>query len=85
MISYHARRAAEYERGYQGPRGQDDLTWLRARVPEFFAGRRVFEVACGTVKNLLDRNRIERLIAPHAAALSYRELQFSWVLEYKRV
>src|SRR5260370_1354780 len=48
MSAYYARRAAEYERVYTGPRWQDDLARLRPRVAEFFAGRRVFEVACGT-------------------------------------
>ena len=48
MTAYYARRAAEYERVYTGPRWQDDLARLRPRVTEFFAGRRVFEVACGT-------------------------------------
>ncbi len=48
MIAYYARRAAEYERVYTSPRWQDDLAMLRPRVTDFFAGRRVFEVACGT-------------------------------------
>ena len=48
MTAYYARRAAEYERVYTGPRWQEDLAVLRPRVADFFAGRRVFEVACGT-------------------------------------
>ena len=48
MIAYYAQRAAEYERVYEMPRWQDDLAWIRTRLPAFFAGRRVFEVACGT-------------------------------------
>jgi SAM-dependent methyltransferase len=48
MTTYYARRAAEYERVYTSPRWQDDLVQLRPRVADFFAGRRVFEVACGT-------------------------------------
>ena len=48
MIAYYAQRAAEYERTYEIPRWQDDLAWIRTRLPAFFAGRRVFEVACGT-------------------------------------
>jgi len=210
MISYYAQRAAEYERVYQSPRWQDDLAWIRARVSDFFAGRRVIELACGTgywtcfaaerarsvhatdvnddtlalaraktyaapvsferrdayapaerserfdaglaalwlshvdvarmddfllafhshlepaapvlmfderggeqrptpatsrldeagnryemrrladggrfeiVKNLLDRDRLERLVGPRAAGLSYRELHYFWVLEYAR-
>jgi hypothetical protein len=34
------------------------------------------------VKNLFDRARLEALVAPHAAVLSYRELQVFWLLEY---
>ena len=48
MTAYYARRAAEYERVYTSPRWQDDLAVLRPRVGDFFTGRRVFEVACGT-------------------------------------
>jgi demethylmenaquinone methyltransferase/2-methoxy-6-polyprenyl-1,4-benzoquinol methylase len=48
MIAYYARRAAEYERVYESPRWQDDLAWIRTRLPAFFADRRVLEVACGT-------------------------------------
>jgi demethylmenaquinone methyltransferase/2-methoxy-6-polyprenyl-1,4-benzoquinol methylase len=48
MTAYYARRAAEYERVYTGPRWQDDLARLRPRVTEAFAGRRLYEVACGT-------------------------------------
>jgi 2-polyprenyl-3-methyl-5-hydroxy-6-metoxy-1,4-benzoquinol methylase len=48
MIAYYAQRAAEYERVYEMPRWQDDLAWIRTRLPAFFAGRRVLEVACGT-------------------------------------
>jgi len=48
MIAYYAHRAGEYERVYASPRWQEDLAWLRARVTSLCAGRRVFEVACGT-------------------------------------
>ncbi len=48
MVSYYARRAAEYEKIYRLPEWQRDLDELQRLVPEFFAGRRVFEVACGT-------------------------------------
>jgi len=48
MTAYYARRAAEYERVYAGPRWQDDLAVLRPRVADFFVGRRVLEIACGT-------------------------------------
>ncbi|HXA94186.1 MAG TPA: class I SAM-dependent methyltransferase [Candidatus Dormibacteraeota bacterium] len=48
MITYYAHRAAEYESVYASPRWQEDLAWMRERVAALFAGRRVFEVACGT-------------------------------------
>ena len=48
MVTYYARRAAEYDRVYEIPEWRRDLEVLRSRVAEFFAGRRVFEVACGT-------------------------------------
>src|SRR2546426_8844241 len=48
MTRYYARRAAEYERVYEIPAWQPALAELRRRVPAFFAGRGVFEVACGT-------------------------------------
>jgi len=48
MTAYYARRAAEYERIYTGPRWQDDLAVLGPRVAAFAADRRVLELACGT-------------------------------------
>ena len=48
MVRYYARRAAEYDRVYDTPAWQADLTVLRSWVSALFAGRRVFEVACGT-------------------------------------
>ncbi len=48
MVRYYARRAAEYDRVYASPRWQDDISTLRAMIPAVFAGRTVFEVACGT-------------------------------------
>src|SRR5947209_10471464 len=48
MTRYYARRAAEYERVYEIPAWQPALAELRRRVPALFAGRSVFEVACGT-------------------------------------
>ena len=45
---YYAERAAEYERIYDLPPWQDDLRRLEAQVSRLFAGRRVFETACGT-------------------------------------
>jgi ubiquinone/menaquinone biosynthesis C-methylase UbiE len=48
MVSYYADRAKEYERIYQKPERQDDLRQLRGFVESSFAGRTVFELACGT-------------------------------------
>ena len=35
MIAYYAQRAAEYERVYESARWQDDLAWIRTRMPAF--------------------------------------------------
>jgi ubiquinone/menaquinone biosynthesis C-methylase UbiE len=48
MLTYYARRAAEYERVYAKPERQADLRAIEAWLPGCFAGRRVLEVACGT-------------------------------------
>jgi demethylmenaquinone methyltransferase/2-methoxy-6-polyprenyl-1,4-benzoquinol methylase len=48
LETYYAQRAREYERIYAKAERQDELAWLRARIPAIFAGRRVLEVACGT-------------------------------------
>ncbi len=48
MTRYYARRAAEYERVYTLPAWQTGIAEVRRRVTARFAGRRVFEVACGT-------------------------------------
>jgi demethylmenaquinone methyltransferase/2-methoxy-6-polyprenyl-1,4-benzoquinol methylase len=48
MVRYYARRAAEYDAIYALPEWQRDLASLRRLIPPLFAGRRVFEVACGT-------------------------------------
>lgn len=45
---YYAKRASEYEQIYDKPERQDELEWLRRRVPEILRGRTVLEVACGT-------------------------------------
>src|ERR1700719_1232337 len=68
MTAYYARRAAEYERVYTGPRWQDDLARLRPRVTELFADRRVFEVACGT--GYWTHVAAERARAVHATDLN---------------
>jgi demethylmenaquinone methyltransferase/2-methoxy-6-polyprenyl-1,4-benzoquinol methylase len=48
LISYYAKRAAEYERIYLKPERQDDLRQLRDFVEQTFAHADVFEIACGT-------------------------------------
>jgi demethylmenaquinone methyltransferase/2-methoxy-6-polyprenyl-1,4-benzoquinol methylase len=48
LRDYYARRAASYERIYHRPERQADLRRLEALLPDWFAGRRVLEVACGT-------------------------------------
>ena len=48
MTRYYARRAREYERVYTLPAWQMGIAEVRRRVLAAFAGRRVFEVACGT-------------------------------------
>jgi SAM-dependent methyltransferase len=48
MTRYYARRASEYERVYTLPAWQTGIAEVRRRVLAAFAGRRVFEVACGT-------------------------------------
>ena len=45
---YYSKRAAEYEQIYQKPERQQELEWLRGRVPQLYRGRTVLEVACGT-------------------------------------
>jgi SAM-dependent methyltransferase len=48
LAAYYAARATEYERIYDKPERQADLAELRRRIPQYFAGRNVLEVACGT-------------------------------------
>lgn len=48
MVSYYAQRAAEYERIYRKPERQEDLARLREILGKSFAGKDVFEIACGT-------------------------------------
>lgn len=48
LESYYAKRAREYEQVYEKPERQQELAWLRERVPGLFRGRTVLEVACGT-------------------------------------
>src|SRR5258707_13891763 len=48
LEKYYAKRASEYEQVYEKAERQDELEWLRKRIPAIFAGRTVLEVACGT-------------------------------------
>ena len=48
LAEYYAKRAPEYERFYDKPERQADLSLLRKRVGGMAAGRKVLEVACGT-------------------------------------
>lgn len=48
MLDYYARRAREYDRIYEKPERQEDLTTLRNLLAGVFSGKAVYEVACGT-------------------------------------
>lgn len=48
LIDYYAKRAKEYERIYEKPERQDDLSVLKRLCAETFAGHDVLEIACGT-------------------------------------
>lgn len=48
LEKYYAKRASEYEQIYEKAERQDELEWLRGRIPALFEGRTVLEVACGT-------------------------------------
>ncbi len=48
LETYYAKRASEYEQVYEKAERQDELEWLRRRIPVLFGGRTVLEVACGT-------------------------------------
>jgi demethylmenaquinone methyltransferase/2-methoxy-6-polyprenyl-1,4-benzoquinol methylase len=80
MIAYYAQRAAEYERTYEIPRWQDDLAWIRTRLPAFFADRRVFEVACGT--GYWTRHAAERARSVHATDVNEDTLALAWAKTY---
>jgi demethylmenaquinone methyltransferase/2-methoxy-6-polyprenyl-1,4-benzoquinol methylase len=48
LEDYYSKRAKEYEKVYDKPERQQELEWLRGRVPKLYTGRTVLEVACGT-------------------------------------
>jgi SAM-dependent methyltransferase len=48
LEKYYAKRASEYEQIYEKAERQDELEWLRGRLPALFSGRTVLEIACGT-------------------------------------
>ncbi|HEY5000016.1 MAG TPA: methyltransferase domain-containing protein [Usitatibacter sp.] len=48
LEKYYEKRATEYEQVYEKAERQDELEWLRGRIPALFRGRTVLEVACGT-------------------------------------
>ena len=48
MREYYAARAPIYDEVYLRPERQADLDELRRRIPGWFAGRSVLEIACGT-------------------------------------
>lgn len=48
LVAYYRERAQEYEQVYQKPERQEELAQLTAMLQQIFAGKHVFEVACGT-------------------------------------
>jgi demethylmenaquinone methyltransferase/2-methoxy-6-polyprenyl-1,4-benzoquinol methylase len=48
LREYYARRAAEYERIYDKPERQADLSRLRRELPPRFRDAALLEIACGT-------------------------------------
>lgn len=48
MIAYYKARANEYEKIYSKPERQEDLLTATRMLQTIFAGKEVFEIACGT-------------------------------------
>lgn len=48
LVVYYDARAAEYEKIYDNPERQHDLTRLTAVLQDFFRGNDLLELACGT-------------------------------------
>lgn len=63
LVDYYRARALEYEAVYAKPERQYDLRQLQQIIPEWFEGRHVLEVACGT-------GYWTRYIATRAAAIT---------------
>jgi SAM-dependent methyltransferase len=81
MIAYYAQRAAEYERVYASPRWQEDLERIRERIRAVFAGRRLFEVACGT--GYWTRYAAERALGVHATDVNDDTLALARAKTYR--
>lgn len=48
IIAYYAERAKEYEKIYEKPERQAELAGMGKLLQNLFAGKDVFEIACGT-------------------------------------
>ena len=48
LKEYYALRAEEYEKVYANPSRQESIQWLQTLLRQWFAGKRVLEVSCGT-------------------------------------
>jgi demethylmenaquinone methyltransferase/2-methoxy-6-polyprenyl-1,4-benzoquinol methylase len=48
LKEYYARRAEEYEKVYAHPSRQGSIQWLQALLGQWFVGKRVLELSCGT-------------------------------------
>ncbi|MCC6460126.1 MAG: class I SAM-dependent methyltransferase [Saprospiraceae bacterium] len=48
LVAYYAARAKEYEKIYDKPERQADLTLLSTQLQDLFRGRDLLEIACGT-------------------------------------
>ena len=50
LMSVYAKRAREYEQVYEKPERQQELAWLRGRIPQLYRGRTVLgrrEISAG--------------------------------------
>jgi SAM-dependent methyltransferase len=67
IVDYYSARAEEYEQVYAKPERQEDIRRLTDVIPEYFAGRHVLEIACGT-------GYWTRRVAPRAASVTACDL-----------